>query len=94
MLPFVKLIVFYLIIISTDSGRFSHVGSSKQHTARLAGGKSILKRFEADPNILQVIEEGNLLSKVHCQSNASTWYYVSMQSSYCDCAELVLTNRA
>ncbi|KAI5064240.1 hypothetical protein GOP47_0020910 [Adiantum capillus-veneris] len=39
-----------------DSGSFSRFGSSKQHTAKLVVGESILKRFEADPRTLKVIE--------------------------------------
>ena len=82
-LLFLKFFYFFL----GDSGRFSIQGSSKSHTARLASGERIFRRYEADPSTLEVINESTLLFKIQSMSLPTQWYHASMQSSYCDCPD-------
>ena len=63
-------------------------GSSKLHTTRLRGGEEILQKYEKDPTSLQIINEMTLLFKVQSTSTPSHWYYVNVQSNYCDCPDL------
>ena len=82
-LLFLKFFYFFL----GDSGRFSIQGSSKSHTARLASGERIFRRYEADPSTLEVINESTLLFKIQSMSLPTQWYHASMQSSYCGCPD-------
>lgn len=72
---------------AADSGRYSIIGSSKCHTARLSAGEKILRRYVADPSTVEVIDEFTLLFKMQSTSTAMTWYHISIQSSYCDCPD-------
>lgn len=74
--------------VPVDSGRFSIHGNSKYHTTRLQGGERILQRYENDPSSLIIINDLTLLFKIQSVSTPSHWYYVSLQSNYCDCPDL------
>ncbi|MCO5579681.1 hypothetical protein L7F22_033539 [Adiantum nelumboides] len=70
-----------------NSGRYSKSGSSKCHIARLAAGEKILRRYMADSSTVDVVDECSPLFRMQSLSISTTWYHLSLQSSYCDCPD-------
>lgn len=62
------------------------------HRRRLKGGERILKAYEENPeSILETLDEEHSLFRMRSESSPSTYYDISLNSHFCNCASEVST---